>query len=436
MKKLLALMLALMLALGCVSAVNAEDAAAGTVDAVPETAAASSGTIHLKISLNADTIAAMTGATDESAAKQAAMIVEIINALGITMTSDGKDAEMIVSANDTPVAGLGVIRNDDKMLLVSEMFPSYALAVDQNAMGSLTGGAAGSPAGGFTMPQISMSEEQMAALMEPVTKLVADLQAKVGEPEQVDEAMYGAAFTVKVPINLTTKELIQTVLPAVKEVVSQEAFTSVLEQLKAQGMKIDFSPEDIDKKIEEFSSKTDDELPVMDAAIYSNEGGDSVFALLLTQDEKALAVNAGSVAGGFVTEVGYNEDFHMLLQGAGNDMTLSMLIRTKDGMEIGIDGAASGSDEGFQADFAVKLNGSDLGTLTVDGTPGGVLSGNYSAEGRTEIAVTDLQNAENEAAQGFMKEIRTGWMMTVMKAAQVIPSVMQMMQEMTPQTQQ
>ena len=433
MKKLFALMLALMLALGGVSAVGAEETAAApeVVEAVPEAPAASSGTIHLKVNLNADTIAALAGAANETAAKQVPMIVELVNSLDIAMTSDGKDAEMVVSVKDTPIANLGVIKDGEKMLLVSDLFPSYALAVSSGDMGAMTGGMSGFGATGFAMPQVSLSEEQMGALAAPFTKVLEDLQTKVGAPEAVEETMYGAAFTVKTPVNLTTKEFLEMILPAVKEVVSQEAFSSVLEQMKARGMQVNFSAEDIDKAIADLSEKKEEELPAMNASVYSNEAGDSLFAVNLTKEADVVDIKAGSVAGGFVTDVDVSNRIHFLMQGGEQGRTLGMQLQIQEDTLLNIDGDVRASEENFTAAFDVQINDAEVGTLQIDGTPNGVLSRSYTTEGKTEISVADLQDQKNETAQKFMTSFQMGLMMAMGKIAQAVPGFAEIMQQMT-----
>ena len=427
MKKLFALMLALMLALGCVSFAGAEDAAAPeVVEAVPAAAAGSSGTINLRLKLNPDGITAIAGAAGESAAQQIKPIVELVNALVITMTSDGKDAEMIITANDTAVAGLGVIRNDGKMLLVSDLFPKYALAIDQQAMGG-----AASAAGGFTMPQISMSEEQAAALMAPFAKVGEQLQAKIGEPETVEETMYGATFTVKTPINLTTKELLEIVMPAVKEVISQEAFTSVIDQMKAQGMNVNFSAEEINKKIDELLEKKDEELPALDASLFSNEAGDSMFILHLDKDSDSVAVHSGTAAGKTVVEVNVGTKFYLMLERDTENVALKIQAAPNEGMLIDIDGAITATAEAFNATFDVKLNETELGTVLIDGTPGGVLSGSYTAEGKEEISIAELQDQQSEKMKAFMSNMQVGVMMLMGKIAQAVPSFAEFIQQMS-----
>ena len=431
MKKLFALMLVLMLALGCASFAGAESAAVPeTVEAVPAAAAGRSGTINLRLNLNADAIAALAGAGGDAAIKQIKPIVELVNALVITMTSDGKDAEMIISANDTAIAGLGVIKNDDKMLLVSDLFPKYALAIDQKAMSG-----AAPAAGGFTMPQISMSEEQAAALMAPFTKVAAQLQAKVGEPETVEEVMYGATFTIMTPINLTTKELLEIVMPAVKEVLSQEAFTSVIDQMKAQGMNVNFSAEEIDKKIDELLAKKDEELPALDASIFSNEAGDSMFILHLDQENDSVAVHTGTAAGKTVMEMNVGTKFYLMLEKDTDNVALKIQIAPNEGMLIDIDGAITANADAFNATFDVKLNETELGTILIDGTPGAVLSGSYTAEGKDEVSIAELQDQQSDKAKGFMSNVQVGTMLLMGKIAQAVPGFAEFIQQMSqPQT--
>ena len=428
MKKLFALMLALMLALAGVSSVSAEDAAA------PK-AAASSGTIHLKVSLNADTIAALAGAADENAAKMIPAIVDLVNNLDIAMTSDGKDAELILSLKEEPVLNLGVLKEESRMLLLSNLFPNTALVIDQAAMAGMAGGEAGAAAGGFAMPQISLSEEQTSAMMAPLTKLMEDLQSKLGEPEAVEEAMYGATFTVKIPVNMTTKELLQMVLPAVKEVVSQEGFAAVMEQMKAYGMKVDFSAETIDQKIDELSNTKDEDLPALDLAIYSNEAGDSMFVVLVTGKDQTVTVNSGTVAGQPVVEVDVKDKYHFFMQGAEDKMAMNMQFVPQEGLLIDIDGEFKAAAEGFSAVFNVKMNDAELGTLTLDGTPNGVLSGTYTAEGKTEVSIANLQDQASEQMKTFMTDIQMGMMSVMAKAAAALPSFMTLMQQMMPQTE-
>lgn len=430
MKKLLALMLALALALAGMTAAAAEDAAAVEAPAVEIPAAEipagmSSGSITLKAELNAEGLAAMTGAAGEEAAAQMQTIAGLVNSLAVTMTSDGKDAELIVSAKDQPVAGIGVIFGSDKLLLLSDLFPNYALAVDEKA----TGGSSAV----FTPSGFTLTQEQIAGFMGPINKILEDMQNSFGEPEAVEEAMYGADFTVKVPVNLTMKEFLVKTLTAAKELVSQEGFTAIMEQLKERGAQVQFNPEDIDRKLEEIQAKPDEELPALDAAVYTNEAGDSIFVINVAKDQEVTQVNTGKIGEGFVCEVTVNEKkFHMLLQGSGDGTTVAIQAEVREGVMLEIDGDIKSSPENFSMVFDVKMGGIALGTVTITGTPNGVLTGGYTAEGKTELSIADMQDPQNEAAQGFMQDMQAGMMAVLGKAAQVVPEIITLM---APQTQ-
>lgn len=423
MKKLFALMLALMLTLAGVSAVSAEDAAP---------AASSGGSITLSMTLNEEAIAALAGASDETSAKLISSIVGLVNSLSITTTSDGVDAEMFVNVNDQSVAGLAVLKDTDKMFLLSDIFPNYILKIDQQAMA----GASGESAGSIGMPQISLDPAQMAAMAEPITKLMNDIMGKVGEAEAVEEVGFDTVFTVKNPIKMTTKEALSMVLTAAKEIVAQEGFSSLIGQLKAQGMPISFSAEDIDKKIEELGNTKEEDLPVLNAAIYSNEAQDSMFVVEETKGEETVTVVTASIQGGFAMTIDVPGKLSYIMHvTAEGTMDMNMQFSPQEGVVIDIEGSFIGNEEGFIGAFDVKMNETELGTLSIAGAPNGVLSGSFKLEGKTEVSIADLADQTSEKYQGFMTDVMTGVMTAMTKITQVFPDFANIMQMMTPQTQ-
>lgn len=425
MKKLFALMLALMLALAGVSVVSAEDATA-EAPAIPVTTATSSGSITLSMKLNGDAIAAMTGAADENAAKMVKTIVDLVNNLSITMTSDGVDAEMFVKVKDEPVAGLAMLKDTDKLFFLSDIFPNYILRIDQ-----------GAAAGGAGMPQISLDPEQMTAMMEPVSKLMNDFMSRIGESEAVNETFFDTAFTVKNPINLTTKEALQMALGAAKEVVEQEGFKSLLEQLKNSGMQISFDAGAIDKKIEEINNTKDEDLPVLDASVYSNEAQDGLFVVDATKGEETVRVITGGLSGGFVSEVNVPNKAYVIVSGntTTGDFDMNVQIMPSENMLINIDGSFKATAEGFTGIFEAKMNDVELGGISITGTPNGVLTGEFSVADKKEIGIQDMQDQSSEAMKGFMADVMTGAMTAMGKIMAVFPDFGTIMQSMMPQTQ-
>ena len=426
MKKLLSLILALALALAGTAAAFAEDAAPAEEAAQAAALSYGAGTVTIKATLSQEWISAMSAdpsaAADEAAGSQAAqlgLIASVLNSLVITAASDGANAELVLSMKDQPVAGFGVAPQEDKLLILSDLFPNYAIAVDSAAAGGM-------------MPQISADPEQMAALLAPFTKLVAELQAKAGEPEEVDEAMYGAQFTVKTPINVTVKEAELMALNAVKEMASQEAFTSIVAELNAKGMNIQLTPEQIDEQIEEITNKADEEFPALDAASYANQAGDAVMVLLLTQDDQAVTLAAGSIAGGVLLDVDAGDLVKLFVQGAGDSMVINFSTLAQGGMKVEVEGGIDQKDGVATAAFLVKLAGAEAGTLTIEAKPEAALSGAYTAEGKTEIAVTELQDTAGEAYQSFITDFSIGMLGVMSKIATAVPEIAPLFQQLLP----
>ena len=424
MKKLFALMLALMLALAGASATFAEAASAEapSVEAVP--AASSGGTITLSQKLNGDMVSQLIGGAGQEIAGKAGALIELLNNLSITMTSDGVDAEMFIKVKDEPVAGVAVLKDTDKLFILSDLFPHYILKIDQNTMGS-------------AQAAFSMDPEQMNAMMEPMTKLLNDMMGKIEQPEAAQETFFETEFTTKSPVSLTTKEALQMVLGAAKEVVSQEGFATVLESLKSSGMPISFDPAEIDKKLEEINNTKDEDLPALDASLYSNEAQDGLFVINVTKDEETIEVKTGTIKGGFVNEVVVPaNNVHVLIKGSQTDGSITMNVQfaPQEGLTVSILGGFKASETGFTGTFNVKLNGTQLGVLTIEGNPEPTMTGSFSQEDKTEITIAEMQNPSGEKMQAFQADLMAGLMTRLAKIVLAVPDLSEIMQQLMPLT--
>ena len=418
MKKLLSLILALMMALACVSAVAEQDAAAP--------AASSAGTIALKVTLVPEAISALLGAADENTAAIAQAVVDLVNNLDISMTSDGVDAEMIISLKEQPVLGMAVLKDTDKMFILSNLFPNYILKVGAGSAGS------GVP----SMPQISLDPEQLSALLAPVTNLIAEMQTKIGEPEAVEANFFDTPFTVRIPINITAKEAALMGLNAVKQIVSQEGFAQLLEQIKGMGLPINlsFDASSIDSAIENVNNTKDEDAPHLGAAVYSNESGDALTVINVAKDADTISVIAGSLAGGTVYEINVPGKAYCLMHSfVDGSALMNLQFAAQQGMLVTITGAFTSDETGFVGSLNVALNELDLGSIVVTGMPIGVLSGSFTTEGKTEIDVAALSDQSNEAAQGFMTDVQTGLITLLSNLVQAVPGLAGLMSQMMPQ---
>ena len=403
MKKLFAVLAALVLALTGLMAVSAS--------------AESPETVSVKMSLNGDALLSLVGASDETMVKRINAVADLVNNLGITVVTDGVDSEVTLSLQDKDMLGFAVLKDDDKVLILSDVFPSYTLSISGEDLG-----------GG--LPKIEMDQEKMAKALEgPVSRLSEELASRAGEPEAVSETFFGTAFTEKKVINITTKELVLLLLNTGKEILSDESVASVLAQLKQSGMSNVPDAASLDETISQFENSNEADMPVLDAAVYSNEAGDTIVHLNLSKDGDSLLVQTGSIGGGAVLNLDVFHQLTMVIKGDANgNATIAMDFAPQSGMLVSINGTVSTADITTTADFDISLNSNRLLTLNVVDTKSGALSGRFGSDSNTVLTVSDLSNTGSEKYQGFMQEIQAGLVNVLSQAMQAVPSILSLIQ--------
>ena len=106
----------------------------------------------------------------------------------------------------------------------------------------------------------------------------------------------------------------------------------MLEQFKAQGINIDVKG--IDQAIENVENSKEEDMPQMDAGLYTNENQDVIVRMVMTQDDKEVMHSIGGKLGdGGVSEfqMGDQMFFSMKASKAGVDLN----VKAK-GMDIGL----------------------------------------------------------------------------------------------------
>ena len=402
MKKILAVLTALMLVLSL------------SFGAVAETAAEGS-TTNVKLTLNSETVSALAGGNET-----ASTVVDLLNTLTIQAVSDGVDREITVSLKDHPVLGFALLSDDASMSVLSDLFPSYILKVDAAAFGAAA---------------VQPDASALAGLQEKFSAIGEQVLSKVGAPETISEELYGAAFTVKMPIEMTTKEVALLGLNGIKSILSTGMLDSYLAQLKQVGVNVDLNAEQIDQAISSVEAKSDEELPAMDASLLSNEAGDALFRALLTKDEQDVNITMGSVAGGVVVDLAVLNQLTFQLQSDAEGATaLALEFVPQEGLTVSLKGNISKVTDGKKtADFTVTMNGVDLAVLNAETVPGGVLTGRFAIDGKTEIGLQDMQDQQGEAFQGFMADVQTGLVQVLSNAIQAAPEIAPLLTPSQPQ---
>lgn len=382
--------------------------------AVPEVTVPSPATCDIHLTLNSQAVAALAGGTNESMLKTVNAICDIVNNLGIRYVTDGVDSELFLSLKDETVLTAAILKDDNGLKILSDLIPNSILSVSAEDLGGM--GA-----------QTSVSPEVLTNLFtEPVAKVTAEITSRIGEKEAVEETIRDVVFTQKAPLNMSFRELSLLLLNTAKEITSAEEFTKLQDMLKQ--LNISFDAASIDEAIEKINNSKDEELPVMDAGIYSNEAGDSVTRILLTKDEQTVTALFGTIAGTSVVDAEIPGQLKFLLTSDKAGTTeLSMDITAQPGMMISISGKITVNESDVAGDFKVSIGGMELVTVSFRKTGSGELTGVLGIDGKTEYTVKDLQDQTGEKYAGFMKDLQTGAMSLLSKAMKAVPSIMTLM---------
>ncbi|MBR1586255.1 MAG: hypothetical protein IJ662_11985 [Clostridia bacterium] len=195
MTRILAILMAAVMALSCVGTLAETEKATATY------------TLNDELF---DSLAGMLlGGDDEGTQELLGHVKALINNLGLYAAEDDNNGVFQLTLAGQPVLSCAVSRTEDGGLVaVSDLFPSYALTVSGETLNQLMS---------------MLNDEAMQEMVEKViTAIVPRLEAymtavmsKVGEPEVGEFAIDGATFTLRVPIEITAQELAELTLDLV-----------------------------------------------------------------------------------------------------------------------------------------------------------------------------------------------------------------------------
>lgn len=398
MKKLISIVMALMIAMFAVSAV-AE---------APETAY--TGEIGINISAEGvSTLMAAGGASMDGQENMVNSIVSIINNVSLKGVVAGKEAQADLLLKGESLATFAAKKEKGGVLSIfSDIIPNSYITVADETLKAL-------------MQQVSQSMEGIdvqavaTAVMPHLQSAGETVMSKVGEAEAVSYTFNGTEFTSKIPVNMTTKEIAVLGLTMVKDIASEEAVAPLLAQSEG------FSVEEIEKAIQEIQEKSDDELPVTDIALYSNEGGDVLFDTSMSKDGEAFVMQFAVTSEKIIAHID-------ALSQATIDMDIDLNTGSlklnasfdANGMKAGLDLTLQiGQD--ITGELAVSLNGTNLITLSGKLEKGGTITASFDTAGKTETKLEDLMSGNSSAAEALTSDVQNNIMGLVMKAMQIMP---------------
>jgi len=444
MKKILALLMALMMALSCFAAV-AEEEAAQEAFPIPSFADFPAFTLEEKLSIDQEQAMAllpMVGGVPEEMAGMAQTILPIVGNLGIRFTLN-QNAQLDLLLKGASVLSNGIAQTEDGFALVSDLIPNYMITLKNETIQQLVEQFAGQIKD--TLSKIDF-QAILNVVMTHVGECVNSLQTAVtmDEPETGEFVIEDITFNVKVPMTLDAKAVAVSVINMIKNIAQDETVASTVAQL---GGEIDLSS--LDETLANVENTTEENTPEINVELYSlvDEEGNTdpsvsaILAVIDTKNEEVGAINLSAVSALPVIkctlEVPSQELVATIVSNTDlENMTFSeRLDINAKGMYIGttVDGALT--ENGAHAEEALYFmnNEKPLVISLTDFAVGGEVTLSFDAEGKTVLPVEELMaDQEGQLSSGLMVDLMSNGLSTLLgKAAEVMPEVTDLFNALT-----
>ncbi len=443
MKKILALILALMMALSC-TGVLAEAAPVEVTEPEPEALSIQADlgegvtTVTGSLSVDTDTllmILNMMGVVDEDMLPTITTILNVVNNASGKVGLFENGAQVDIQLQDTPIVSIAGAAADENLVIGSDLIPNYLIVISQEFIMQMV-----EPyiaqfqdliAQGQSAAEGIDPEALMNAVMPHVMTFVSALQEKVGEPEVGEYEFEGAAFQAKVPINLTVKEAFSLASDLIHGILGEEAVAGLVDTLvSASGAPIDLNSilERLDELVADVQETPDEDQPAMEIALYSgaDEEGNSTniyFTASLIKDDQTMSICGGKVNGAVYGHINVFDELTVDASAGMGETGLSASLKISfQGLFIGIEAQMAGlSDISVALYFMNPM--APVATVKVAVTPGAENTLALDSEGKTVVTLEQLMNDETgEVSGGLMMDVMYYGLSGVMgKAMQILP---------------
>lgn len=424
MKKLLAVILALLLALGCTSAF--------------------AQTVVTKLTIDRDVAGQLLpgfGIPEE----QMPMIdtaLAVVNALGVRVTTVADGAQVDLSLNDADALSLGVALDDAGANIVSTLFPNYYLTLSNETISAMMeqfmANMPGSGEGDGGMDMAALQEVFGGYIQKWMEACAAAGQP--GDPVEVDFEIDGMTFDTLVPVTVDMPAIKEATSNLLDELLADEAAMSALKgmiQGMAQSNGAAFNEETFEADFKAGFEEWMAHFPeTVTAELYTNDGDESG-AFYMTAESfnegaeepfftcDMLYLDEQNMDMGFSMEMTDEETSETATMSAGFAMqgTDMQMYFDMAGMYIGLNMSFPGSDMVFEVFFMDAEN--PLLTVNVEITDDGDRTLPVDAAGKTTLAVEEIMaNGNSEAAQGLYADVQNNGLGALIGAAmQAVPEL-------------
>ena len=428
MKKLLALLMALLMALSCVSAIA--EGAQDTQPELPVPQQIPAMTTVSKLHVNEEQATQLLGGLlGEDNQEVFGYVMALLNNLGARVVSGPQGVQEELTLKDTPIFTVAGGMGEEGLVLVSDMFPSYAFTLSNETIAKVV----------EALSKLDL-EAIMTAVATHVQNVLTKVMSKVGEPEMGEWEFEGGAFNVRVPLEMDIRELALLEIEEIKALLAEDAIAPLV--AKAAG------EQDIAAKLDEAAAAVQnaETVPQTEVYIYANsEKEDYTYVTLAVATEEQLLAFCG---GTLEDKVAY----HMLsgpaiyadeesmreaaMSGDGQAMALDVNIEPTDegmllteevhsqiymAMTAEIKMGEEGVEETMQ--LYVLTDAAPLLTAEVSMVPGGEITADLSLEGKTAVPVEEMVKGDaQELLQPVLADVVSNGLNSLMaNAAAVMP---------------
>ena len=433
MKKLFALILALLLALSCTSAF--------------------ARTVYTKVTVDREQMGKLLAGfgIPEAQVSMADPILSLVNALGVRVTTVQNGAQVDLDLNGKDALSLGLAMDGEGVGIVSTLFPNYYLTLSNDTISQMmaqmsqnmpgAGGEGGT--GGFDMAAMqSVFGGYYQKWMEACT--AAGIP---GDPVEVKYEYGNYVFDTMVPVTVDMEAITVATTELLSELLADPAAMAMLQGM-AQGMSqssgVPFDPQtfeaDFVAGFAEWMAHFPDEV---NAEVYTNAGDESGVFYMVSESyyegvedpfftAYMLYEGAKNMDMGFAMDIADEETQETVTMTAGfamKDTDMKMFFELGDiyyGLNMSFNGGNMTFDVFFMNDKAPLM------TVAVEIAEGGDRTLPVDNAGKTVLAVEEImQDANSEAAQGLYGDIQANGLGALMGVVmQQVPELGSLMGQM------
>ena len=419
MKKMLALLMALMMALGCFGALAEEEAPAMTLQ-LPNMTITEEVTIDAEAAMS---LLPMFG-VDESMLPIAQAVIALVNNATEQTVIAGNAAQFELFLKGAEVLNVVCGQTENGFALASDLIPSYTVTVSNETVQQLMEQLTSQLSQG--VPGVDMNQ-----LMEKMTGYIGQFAqactsaVTMGEPEKgefvFEELDY--TFNTKMPVHVDTDAIKAALQTLVEQIKNDETFNSLISAAAASGANVEIADETtitLPEVVCNAYANTDDEGNSTDGVTYV------ITEVVVPETEESEKVNV-LVTGDYV---------QVSVEAPAQDMSLSVLVApTEAGYAVDCDLTAQGMYVGAKIELAngenMKLDAQlffmnpekPLLTASAVVIPGGEVTLDLSGEGKENIDLAQLMQDEDGTLKNnlLMDVMSNGLNGLMARAAEIMP---------------